>query len=148
MIVEIASISGGAILGALGRHFLTILVEDKIKTIEHINLSNTHMGTATVNILGSFIIGIVSSLAIDLNYSKNLKLFLLTGVLASFTTFSSFTLYETEFLKNKEISYWLLYIFLNLVGSLIFVYLGLFIGSKIASQIKKKANFSSKRLKS
>ena len=143
MLTELLCVSGGTIIGGLGRHLLTTLLENKIHRIGNLDLSQFHVGTITVNILGSFIIGIIASLAIDLEYSKNLKFFLLPGILASFTTFSSFTLYETEFLKKKEFSYWLIYIGINVIGSLILVYLGLFIGKKISKLYKRRKKLSS-----
>jgi len=138
MLSELAYVSGGAAIGGVGRHLLTIFVEKKIHKIGNVNLSKFHVGTAVVNIIGSFLIGIVASLAIDLQYSKKLKFFLLPGILASFTTFSSFTLYETEFLRHREFLYWLMYIGINIIGSLIFVYFGLFIGRKIGSLYKNR----------
>lgn len=138
MLSEILCVSGGAVIGGVGRHLLTTLLENKIHRIGNLDLSQFHVGTTTVNVIGSFIIGIIASLALELDYSKNLKFFLLPGLLASFTTFSSFTLYETEFLKKKEISYWLIYIGINIIGSLLLVYLGLFIGRKIADSYKKR----------
>ena len=50
-------------------------------------------GTLTVNILGSFLMGLLIALfAFKLNVSGEVKSFLTTGVLGGFTTFSAFSL--------------------------------------------------------
>lgn len=50
-------------------------------------------GTLTVNVIGSFVMGLlVELIARRLNASAELRLFLMTGVLGGFTTFSSFSL--------------------------------------------------------
>lgn len=51
-------------------------------------------GTLAVNLLGSFVISIVLKLALTGGVSPSVRLFLATGVLGGFTTYSSFN-YET-----------------------------------------------------
>lgn len=54
---------------------------------------NFPWGTLTVNVVGSFLIGLLVELvARRLNASMEMRLFLVTGVLGGFTTFSSFSL--------------------------------------------------------
>lgn len=58
-------------------------------------------GTLTVNILGSFVMGvIVEVIARRFSASMELRLFLMTGMLGGFTTFSSFSL-DTAFLWER-----------------------------------------------
>ena len=51
-------------------------------------------GTLTVNVVGSFLIGIVAGLATSVapGLSPTMRLFIATGILGGFTTFSSFSL--------------------------------------------------------
>lgn len=50
-------------------------------------------GTLSVNILGSFIMGLlVAAMALRLNLSLEARAFLTTGILGGFTTFSAFSL--------------------------------------------------------
>jgi fluoride exporter len=51
-------------------------------------------GTLTVNVVGSFVIGIVAGLATSAapGISPTMRLFIATGILGGFTTFSSFSL--------------------------------------------------------
>jgi CrcB protein len=51
-------------------------------------------GTLTVNLVGSFLIGVVAGLATSAapGLSPTMRLFIVTGILGGFTTFSSFSL--------------------------------------------------------
>jgi CrcB protein len=52
-------------------------------------------GTMAVNLAGAFFIGLVQQVAIETSLlSDDLRLFLVTGILGGFTTYSAFT-YET-----------------------------------------------------
>ena len=63
-------------------------------------------GTLAVNVLGSFLLGLVMQLALSTDWiSPTLRLTLATGVLGGFTTYSSFN-YET--LRLLEGGSWLL----------------------------------------
>ena len=52
----------------------------------------TFPGTLAVNLVGSFLIGLVQSLAVEsLSISEEARLFLATGVMGGLTTYSAFT---------------------------------------------------------
>jgi len=59
-------------------------------------------GTLTINVVGCFVIGVVSQLALTRAFgmTPNLRLFLTVGVLGGFTTFSTFA-YETVTLAGE-----------------------------------------------
>jgi len=60
-------------------------------------------GTLTVNVVGSFVMGIlVEVIARRLNASTELRLFLMTGLLGGFTTFSSFSLDTANMWERGE----------------------------------------------
>ena len=61
-----------------------------------------------VNILGCFIMGIVTAILTIL--PENLRLFLIPGFLGGFTTFSSFAL-EFGLLYEKDLSYYSVFCF-------------------------------------
>ena len=75
----------GGFVGAITRYWLGGLVA---------HMTNHHWfpyGTMTVNVLGCFLIGIVSGLAETKSMiTPELRLFLMVGLLGGFTTFSSF----------------------------------------------------------
>jgi CrcB protein len=63
-------------------------------------------GTAIVNVLGSFLIGLFAGyFAFRTGYSQHTRLFLTTGLLGGFTTFSAFSLDAALLLERH--SYWL-----------------------------------------
>ncbi len=62
------------------------------------------LGTFTVNIVGCFIIGILGGLVVKHNYfSGDIRLFLFTGIVGGFTTFSAFGLETFYLLRRDEI---------------------------------------------
>ena len=88
------SISAGAVVGALGRHFLTTWVTRLAET-------GFPWATMLVNVLGSLCLGVlVELLALKISLSQEVRAFLVIGVLGSFTTFSTFS-FETVLLLQK-----------------------------------------------
>lgn len=82
----ILAIGAGGALGALCRHGMNI---GAVKLMGH----GFPYGTLSVNILGSFIMGL--AIAIFAQYwqpSEAMRVFLITGFLGAFTTFSTFSL--------------------------------------------------------
>nr|WP_309450237.1 fluoride efflux transporter CrcB [Clostridium sp.] len=66
-------------------------------TKQSANLFNSSIpiGTLIVNVVGGFLIGVISELSMSTELiSPNLKLFLITGIMGGLTTFSTFS-YET-----------------------------------------------------
>jgi fluoride exporter len=60
-------------------------------------------GTLTVNLLGSFLISLVMGVALNTGaVSPNVRIFLTTGILGGFTTYSSFN-YETMALLEQRL---------------------------------------------
>lgn len=75
------------------------------------------LATLTVNLAGSFLIGILIAIFMNFELPSYLKLFLITGFLGALTTYSTFAI-ETYFLLGNSIWYGLLNIVGNLVGSI------------------------------
>jgi fluoride exporter len=68
-------------------------------------------GTLTVNLLGSFAIGVVAGLASSsAGISPMMRLFIATGILGGFTTFSAFTLDTLTVGRNSGTQLALLYV--------------------------------------
>jgi CrcB protein len=63
-------------------------------------------GTLLINVLGSFVIGLVGALTMTADrvaLHPDLRLFLMTGICGGFTTFSAFSLQTLELLQGGEI---------------------------------------------
>jgi len=92
MIQALAVATGGA-LGAMMRHFSVVFA---------VRLwgDGFPYGTLAVNVLGSFIIGVLlEAMALKWQVSQEMRGFLVTGILGGFTTFSAFSF---DFFKLAE----------------------------------------------
>lgn len=81
-------------------------------------------GTLLVNVAGSFAMGLCAAWLMQRGPGDIGRLFLLTGVLGGFTTFSAFSLEVLTLWQRGSNGAALLYIGLSFVGSLLAVYLG------------------------
>lgn len=79
-----------------------------------------------VNIIGSLLIGIIFAL-LGKNAgdgSQNIYLFLTTGFLGGFTTFSAFSLDFLNFINNNQVAYGIIYLLFSVILSFIAVFAG------------------------
>ena len=117
---------GGA-AGALCRYLTSVLMA---KFTEE-----AVWATVTVNLLGSFLIGIVfiwlKNLS-NIELSENMRLLIMIGFLGAFTTFSAYSvnLYE---LINKNMKLAVIYFIISNVGGLLLFFAGVWIANKMHS---------------
>lgn len=115
---------GGAI-GASARHLVGMGTKKWIGT-------GFPYATLTVNILGSFLMGLlIGWMALKVSGGTNMRLFLATGVLGGFTTFSAFSLDAITLYERKAYSAFGLYVSASVVLSLLGLMLGLFFTRKL-----------------
>ncbi len=106
-IVLIALVALGGALGAVGRHYVNIVAIEKLGT-------HFPYGILIVNSLGGFLILFFMTYFIDrLSIDPMWKLFVVTGFLGGFTTFSSFTYDTVMMLHDREFVKAFLNFFLN-----------------------------------
>lgn len=114
----IFAIAIGGALGAVGRYVVSVLMLQWIS-------SNIPLGTLVVNVVGSFVLGLVYECGTLVWQSSNeFKAFLIVGILGGFTTFSTFSLEIVVLFQKGEIGAGVLYA----VGSLVLAVLGLTMG--------------------
>jgi CrcB protein len=83
------------------------------------------MGTLTVNVVGSFIIGVIVGISQKSEIlSADVRLFLMVGICGGFTTFSSFSVENLMLIQNGQVFSALIYTFLSLFLGFTAVYLG------------------------
>ncbi len=94
--------------------------------------ANFPWGTLAVNVVGSFLIGLLVELvARRLNASTEMRLFLVTGVLGGFTTFSSFSLDAVSLFERGAPGLSAVYILASLIVSISAVFAGLALGRNL-----------------
>ena len=89
-------------------------------------------GTLAVNWLGCLAIGTAAAVFAAVPHGPGLRLFLVTGVLGGFTTFSAFGLETFELLADGEGGQAFLYVAGSVAGGLAAVALGFFLGRAAA----------------
>jgi len=111
----------GGGLGAASRHGVNVLAARLFGT-------NFPYGTLTVNVLGSLLMGLlVAYLAFKGDAPQHWRLFIATGVLGGFTTFSAFSLDFAVMYERGAIWLALGYVFVSVVLSIAGLFAGLFL---------------------
>ena len=83
-------------------------------------------GTLTVNITGSFLIGVLAeAIARKFGASVEMRVFLITGILGGYTTFSAFSLDAMTLLERGEPVTALIYVASSVLLSALAVFAGL-----------------------
>ncbi|BCN93028.1 putative fluoride ion transporter CrcB [Thiomicrorhabdus immobilis] len=86
-------------------------------------------GTLSVNMLGSFIMGLMAVLLVDkLGVSTEWRAFIMVGFLGAFTTFSTFSFETMQYLEVGEINKAFMNIAISVLTCLVAVWLGMLAG--------------------
>lgn len=93
-------------------------------------------GILSVNVLGSFFIGLCWSLAEAFHFSILTRAFIFTGLFGGFTTFSSFALDSMVLIKTGAYKLAFLNILVSNLLGLAAVFCGILLGGKIVTLIK------------
>ncbi|MFC4456535.1 fluoride efflux transporter CrcB [Deinococcus sonorensis] len=118
---------GGA-LGALARHALSVLIQTRLGQG---SWAAFPLGTLVINVLGSFLLGLVITLNLRGLLSPALRLAFGTGFVGAFTTFSTFEWESDLLLRNGEAGRAALYLLGNLLGGYVAVLLGRWVGLRL-----------------
>ena len=118
----LVAIALGGATGALARYFVSQQMTQWLG-------SGFPWGTFTVNLVGSFVLGLLAeTFALAADASPAVRGFLIVGLLGSFTTFSTFSLDVALLFQRDRIDLAALYI----AGSVILAVAGLYAGLKLA----------------
>ena len=111
----------GGFLGSVARYVTAKYVDDKLSPA-------FPYGTLTVNILGSFLLGIIYVFALrKAGLTENGRLFLGVGFCGGFTTFSAFALENFSLLQEKLIGTSVLYISVSVLGGILALAAGIWV---------------------
>ncbi len=120
----LAVMFGGA-LGAVSRFVLATLVTRFYK-------ASFPLGTFVINVSGSFCIGALMTLFLNRpGIHANWRLFLVTGVLGGYTTFSSFEWEALIALRTGAQTAGFLYVGLSVILGLVCAWLGLLLADRL-----------------
>lgn len=121
---KILAVAFGGAIGSTARYAVAL-------TAARFAALNFPLGTFSVNILGSFLIGFCWSFFDKMHVSNEFRLFLFTGFLGGFTTFSTFTRETVQFIKADEPMHAMSYLFISNVVGVAAVFLGFYLSNRI-----------------
>jgi CrcB protein len=125
MLNNILAVAIGGAFGAVARYLVSI---SPLRSA----LGEFPLSTFSINIVGSFLIGVgMFYFANRVEDNETLKLLLFSGFLGSFTTFSTFQFEIYELMRDGSSGTAFLYVALSLAIGLIGVFLGALVGKII-----------------
>ena len=121
---NIAAVAIGGAVGSLGRYGIAVLAA-------RLSQMNFPLGTLLANIGGCMVIGLCWSYFDKVQISHEFRLFLFTGILGGFTTFSTYARESIQFFKAGEIVNALSYILISNITGLAMVAIGFLVGERL-----------------
>lgn len=116
--VSIFYVAIGGFFGAITRFSLSNWIKSK-------TTSAFPFATLTVNLVGSFLLGLI----IGSNLGNSLVLLLGTGFMGAFTTFSTFKLENVILYSQKDWKTLILYLLISYVFGILFAFAGIKLGT-------------------
>ncbi|MBL8027007.1 MAG: fluoride efflux transporter CrcB [Fibrobacteres bacterium] len=115
---ELLLVAIGGALGACGRYALTGLIAGRTAAAKF------PLGTFSVNVIGCLAAGIIIGLAEKQRIlTPEMKLFLTTGLLGGFTTYSAFGVETASLIKRGDILMAAIYVVATVITALIALWL-------------------------
>src|SRR3954470_11036627 len=109
---QLALVAAGGALGAVARWAIG-------GWVLHRTGGDFPWGTLVVNLIGCLVAGILAGLIVRHDaFSPDARLFLMTGVLGGFTTFSAFGVDTVYLLRRHEFAIALGYVLLSVIGGI------------------------------
>ncbi|THB79420.1 MAG: fluoride efflux transporter CrcB [Desulfobulbaceae bacterium] len=120
---KIFAVAIGGAIGSVGRYLIAL-------GIERFGRSSFPYETLTANLLGCLLIGLLWGYFEKVPLSNEFRLFLFTGVLGGFTTFSTFARENVQFLKSGAPLHAVAYLLVSNLFGLLLVAIGFIISMK------------------
>ncbi|NOV03310.1 fluoride efflux transporter CrcB [Paenibacillus planticolens] len=112
----ICLVSVGGFVGAISRFQLGTYMSRRFP-------SSIPYGTLTINLLGSFLLGLL----MKYHPFDNWKLLIGTGFMGAFTTFSTLNLESMKQLRSGQWQAWMIYTMLSYTGGILLAFIGYYI---------------------
>jgi fluoride exporter len=122
--VSVLTVGLGGFIGSVLRYAISLTITQRINSV-------FPYGTFLVNIIGSFVIGVIIGASLKTNLNENLRLFLATGICGGFTTFSAFAGENFRMFHENMAVTAFIYIATSLVFGLLAVGVGVMLGKSI-----------------
>jgi fluoride exporter len=113
----ILTVGLGSFIGGIGRYLISQFVQTKFT-------GAFPCGTFAVNVIGCFLIGIVFGISARGNFNPTWQLFLTTGILGGFTTFSAFSMETVNLIRAGQAGTAMVYVTLSLVLGIFTTFVG------------------------
>jgi len=124
MITSMIQVAIGGAIGAVGRYLTGVAA---VRVMGH----GYPWGTLTVNIVGSFLMGVLIVVLMTRDGGMRVAPLLMTGMLGGFTTFSAFSLDALTLFERGHVGQAALYVIASVVFSLLAIFLGVMIARGI-----------------
>lgn len=124
--IEFVLLAVGAVVGAFLRYIMVASPQ---------TIAGLPVNVLAVNVIGSFILGLFSVLAIALNLNSNYTLLIATGFCGAFTTMSSFALETSNLVDGNRFILVALNILANVGLSLGAVFGGKMVGETLMAKV-------------
>jgi CrcB protein len=123
---HILLVGAGGFLGSIARYITTISIDKRLNSF-------FPYGTLTVNLLGSFFLGMILSMVIKKTgtTAEQWKLLMGTGFCGGFTTFSAFAFENVSLLEARFSGTALIYTALSLAFGVVAVWAGMLLGKNL-----------------
>ena len=118
----ITMVAGAGGLGAATRFILDGLVTSRVHT-------RIPLGTMVINVSGSFLLGLVTGVALSMAVPEQLRLILGTGFLAGYTTFSTASTQTADLIRQGHAFAAAANSVIMLTGALTAAAIGLWLGA-------------------
>lgn len=122
--ISILQVALGGAIGATGRYLTGVAA---VRVMGH----GYPWGTLTVNIVGSFLMGVLIVVLMTKDGGMRVAPLLMTGMLGGFTTFSAFSLDALTMFERGQIGQAALYVAASVGLSLLAIFLGVMIARGI-----------------
>ncbi|MCK4713137.1 MAG: fluoride efflux transporter CrcB [Marinosulfonomonas sp.] len=124
MIISILQVAIGGAIGAVGRYLTGVAA---VRLMGH----GYPWGTLTVNIVGSFLMGVLIVVLMTKDGGMRIAPLLMTGMLGGFTTFSAFSLDALTIYERGQVGMAAIYVIASVVLSLLAIFLGVIVARGI-----------------